>query len=74
METVSPGDNKEVDASSDNEATEDEVGSGKELPLPRGWSIMRRGVHEQVLEHRKAHTVVGWNLLQVGQLRLLDYC
>ena len=64
------GDNREVDELSDNEPTEDEVDGGKRRGA-RGWSIMRRGIHEQLLEHRKAHTVVGWNLLQVIILSLI---
>ncbi|KAK2180544.1 hypothetical protein NP493_439g05022 [Ridgeia piscesae] len=56
-------DNGEVDELGDNGPTEDEVDGGKRR-VARGWSIMRRGLHEQLLEHRKAHTAVGWNLLQ----------
>ena len=68
MEPIVEGDgssdNGEVDELGDNGPTEDEVDGGKRR-VARGWSIMRRGLHEQLLEHRKAHTAVGWNLLQV---------
>ena len=59
------GDNKEFVATSATIETEDEVDDDTKPNGARAWSIMRRGIHEQMVEHRKAHTGVGWNLLQV---------
>ena len=61
---LAAGDIKEFVTTSTTRETEDEVED--DTPhAARAWSIMRRGIHEQMVEHRKAHTAVGWNLLQV---------